>query len=106
MKATTSRNKNMISSKPMWREKQVRPCGRERTLKGAERETVELAAQGRNAASVVTINVDGLVSSAKRERLSNQVSLKSVLSSKGTPTNRSLKANNKDARQMKWKRNQ
>ena len=39
---------------------------------------MELAAQGSNAASVVTINVDGLVSSAKRERLSNQVSLKSV----------------------------
>ena len=79
IKATTSRSKNMISSKPLWKEKQVRPCGRERTLKGTERETVELAAQGRNAASVVAINVDGLVSSAKRETVSNQVSLKSQI---------------------------
>ena len=40
---------------------------------------MELAAQGRNAASVVAINVDGLVSSAKRETVSNQVSLKSQI---------------------------
>ena len=49
--------------------KQVSLCVRKRTSNGAEREAVEPAAQDRTAASVATISVNGLVSAAKRHRL-------------------------------------